>query len=155
MKRKHALMAIVATAFSLSVFAASTDFPIQLKLWEDLSQDLRVVNICDLTDHNLDEIMQGHCPEVAVEFSADTTLPISFFLRGDLLNLIEDEVTFGQIEIKQKFYARYVQGELILSASLTEWKPFLEFMTGHASVALSVHHGQPSIVFGAEINRRV
>ena len=46
--------------------------------------------------------MQGHCPEVAVEFSIHTTVPIRFFLRGDLVNLIEDEGDFGQIEVKQE-----------------------------------------------------
>jgi hypothetical protein len=61
----------------------------------------------------------------------------------------------GQSPVKQTFYARCVQDELILSSNLTEWKPFLEFITGTASVTLSIQDGQPSIVFGAEANRRI
>lgn len=154
MKRKYVIMALIVTALSQSVFAASTDFPIRLKPWERLSHDIKVVNICDLRDQDLNEIMQGNYPDVAVEFSEGTTLPISFFLKGDLVTLLENEVTLGEIAIKQKIYARYVQSELILSADLSKWKPFLEYITGNASVILNVNNGQPYIVFGAEVNQR-
>ena len=43
--------------------------------------------------------------------------------------------------------------ELILSTNLTDWKPFLEFITGNVSVSLSIQEGKPSIVVGAEINQ--
>jgi hypothetical protein len=135
-------------------FAASTDFPISSKPWDNLSQDLRVVNIYNLKDYELNEIMQGHCPEIAVEFTAQTKLPINFFLKGDLLRLVESEERFGTIEIMQTFYVRFIGQELILSLNLVDWKPFLEFITGTASVALSIQDGQPSIVVGAEVNHR-
>lgn len=153
--KKIAIMSIVITATCVSAFAASADFPINGKSWENPSQHLRVVNICHLTETDLNEIMQGQHPEMAVEFSAQTTLPISFFLKGDLVNLIENEEKFGSVEIKQTFYARCVEGDLILSINLTNWKPFLEFITGNASVALTIQDGQPSIVFGSETNRRL
>ena len=152
--KKIAIMSLALTATCISAFAASADFSINSKPWENLSQNLRVVNICSLTDSDLNELMQGHHPETAVEFSAQTTLPVSFFLKGDLVNLIENEGKFGEVEIKQTFYARYVEGDLILSINLTDWKPFLEFITGNASVALTIQDGKPSIVFGSETNRR-
>lgn len=151
--RIRALMSLLATAVCLSVFAATANFPINAKPWENSSQDLKVVNICNLIDQDLNEIMQGFHPEVAVEFSAHTVLPISFFLKGDLINLVENEGNFGRVEIKQTFYVRCVQEELIFSFNLIEWKPFLEFVNGKASVSLSVQNGQPSIVFGAETHR--
>ncbi len=153
--KKIAIMSLALIATCLSAFAALADFPIHPKPWENLSQNLSVVNICNLTDDDLNEIMQGHRPETAVEFSAQTTLPISFFLKGDLVNLIENEGKFGAVEIKQTFYARCIEGDLILSINLTDWKPFLEFITGNAFVALTVQDGKPSIVFGSETNRRL
>ena len=66
-------------------------------------QNLNAVNICQLTDQDLNEILQGQRPETAVEFSAQTVLPLSLFLKGDILNLVEVEETFGTIEIKQTF----------------------------------------------------
>ena len=33
------------------------------------------------------------------------------------------------LEIKQTFYARCIGEELILSSNLTDWKPFLDFIT--------------------------
>jgi hypothetical protein len=107
-----------------------------------------------LADNDLNEIMLGNHPEIAVEFSAQTKLPINFFLKGDLINLVENEGNFGVVEVMQTFYARCVQQELILSTNLTDWKPFLEFITGNVSVSLSIQDGKPSIVVGAETNQR-
>jgi hypothetical protein len=153
--KKITIMSLALTATCVSAFATSADFPINSKPWENLSQNLRVVNIRHLTDSDLNEIMQGHHPKTAVEFSAQTTLPISFFLKGDLVNLTENEGKFGTVEIKQTFYARYVANDLILSINLTDWKPFLEFITGNASVTLAIQDGKPSIIFGSETNRRL
>ncbi|MBA2726822.1 MAG: hypothetical protein H0U49_01440 [Parachlamydiaceae bacterium] len=152
--KKLIFLSLSLASICLSASAASADFPINSKSWENC-QDLRVVNICSLSDQELKEIMEGHHPEIAVEFSSQTRLPISFFLKGDFVNLVENEGKFGEVEIKQSFYARLVGQGLILSTNLNEWKPFLEFITGHASLALSIHDGQPSIVVGAETYRRL
>lgn len=139
----------------VSAFAASADIPINSKTWKNPDQNLQVITVCHLTDRDLNAMMQGHCPEIAIEFSAQTVLPISFFLKGDLVNFIESEAKFGWIETKQTFYARCVKEELFLSTNLTDWKPVLEFITGHASIAISIQDGKPTIVVGAETNRRV
>ncbi len=137
-----------------SAFSVSADFPIHSRTWEALSQNLKVINVCNLTNNDLNEITQGDHPEMAVEFSAQTTLPVSFFLTGDLVTLVENEGNFGAVEIMQTFYARCVGQELILSTNLTDWKPFLEFITGNISASLSIQDGKPSIVVGAETNQR-
>lgn len=148
---KIVFMSFALTMIYLSAFA---DCCIHSKPWGGPCQNPQVVNVCRLKDHDLNEIMQGHCPEMALEFSAQTTLPINFFIKGDLINLVKNEESLGQIEIKQTFYARCVGDELILSTDLIDWKPFLEFITGTSSVALCIQDGQPSITFGAEANRR-
>ena len=142
---------LVITAVCLSAFAASTDFPIHAKPWENALQNLKVVNLFNLSEQELNELMDGKHPEVAVEFTANTVLPISFFLKGDLIQLTEEK--FGQIQVKQTFYVRHVENEFVLSTNLSEWKPFLEFITGNISVGLSVDKG-PSFTFGSETNRR-
>lgn len=152
--KKLVIVPLALMAICGSVFAASADFPINSKTWETVSQNIKVINICDLTDNDLNEIMLGNRPEIAVEFSAQTTLPISFFLKGDLVNLVENGESFRAVEIVQTFYARCIQQELILSTDLTDWKPCLEFITGNLSVSLSIQEGKPSIVIGAETNKR-
>jgi len=153
--KKLIFLSLSLTSICLSAFAASADFPINSKSWENPCQDLRVVNIYSLSDRELNKIMEGHHPEIAVEFSSQTSLPISFFLKGDLVNLVKSEGKFGTVEIKESFYVRLVEQELIFSTNLSEWKPFLEFITGNVSVALNIHDGQPSIVVGAQTNRRL
>ncbi len=152
--KKLVVISLSFLAICGCAFAASTDYPISTKPWENFSQDLQVINICNLKDCELNEIMQGHRPEIAVEFSAKTKLPINFFLKGDLLMLEEGEENARTIEVKQTFYARSIGQELILSLNLVDWKPLLEFITGTASVALTIQDGQPSIVVGAEANHR-
>jgi hypothetical protein len=142
--RKIAILSIALTAACVAGFADCADLPVN-----------RVVNVYHLTDTDLNEMMQGKHPGMAVEFSAQSTLPISFFLKGDLVNLIESEGDFGAVEVKQTFYARYVDGDLILSTNLADWKPFFEFITGNASIALMIQDGKPSIIFGSETNRRL
>ena len=152
--KKNTIMLIALMATCGSAFSAPAEFPVNSKAWETCSQKLNVINVCNLTDNILNEMMLGLHPELAVEFSAQTTLPISFFLKGDLVNLVENEGNFGVVEVMQTFYARCVQQELILSTNLTDWNPFLEFITGNASVSLSIQDGKPSIVVGAETNQR-
>lgn len=152
--KKLVIVPLALMAICGSVFAASADFPINSKTWETVSQNIKVINICDLTDNDLNEIMLGNRPEIAVEFSAQTTLPISFFLKGDLVNLVENGESFRAVKIVQTFYTRCIQQELILSTDLTDWKPYLEFITGNLSVSLSIQEGKPSIVIGAETNKR-
>ena len=152
--KKNTLLSIALTATCFSCFAVEADFPINPKPWEAISQDVKVVQLTNLTGDDLKEIMQGQHPELALEFAAQTQLPMSFYLKGDLVNLTEKNNEWGTIEIKQTFYVRCVGEELILSCNLTDWKPFIEFITGTASVAISIQDGHPSIVVGAETNRR-
>lgn len=152
--KKLAIVPLALMAICGSVVAASADFSINSKTWEPVSQNIKVINICDLIDSDLNEIMLGNRPQIAVEFSAQTILPISFFLKGDLVNLVENEGNSGAVAIMQTFYARIVQQELILSTDMTNWKPFLEFITGTASVSLSIQDGKPSIIVGTEANQR-
>lgn len=143
--KKHVIVSLAFLAICESVFAVSADFPIQ---------DLRVVNVCQMTNEDFNEIFLRNRPEMTLEFSAQATLPISFFLTGDLVHLVENGENVNVVEIIQTFYVRCVEQELIFSTDLTEWKSFSEFVTGKASVAFSVKDGKFSINAGAETNKR-
>ena len=75
--------------------------------------------------------------------------------RADSLKEIKKTVlNYPRLLFQQPLYARWIGEELILSSNLTDWKPFLDFITGHVSVGLNIQDGQPSIVIGAKTNRR-
>lgn len=152
--KKYALLLMAVTATCLASFSADATYSIDSKPWERFSQEIKVVPLTSLTDHDLKEIMEGKHPEIAIEFSTHTHLPITFYLKGDLVNLAENDKKGGTIEIKQTLYVRYIEEELILSSDLIDWRPFIEFITGTASVGLSIQDGQPSITVGSETNRR-
>lgn len=141
-------MILACTMACLSIFANDT-----INLRETSSEDVRIVNFCDLTENDLGEIALH--PDKIIEFLANTTLPISCYLKGDLIHLSQNEEKWGTIEIKQTFYAKCTGEELLFSSDLTEWKPLLEFIAGKASVALNVQDGQTSLVIGTETSRRL
>ena len=149
--KKILLMTCVLGAVSLSAVGFTTSGFTHSR---EKCLNLRIMNVCHLTECDLQSILRGDHPEIAVEFPAQTILPISFFLKGDLINLVNSEQPLGQVEVKQTFYARQLQNGLMLSINLIEWKPFMEFITGCASVELSFREGVPAILFGAEATKK-
>lgn len=143
-------MVLACTMTCLSIFADDT-----INSQDAPSEDIKVVNFCDLTENDLEEIIQGLHPNKIIEFLANTMLPINRYLKGALIHLVENQEKWGTVEINQTFYARYTENELLFSSDLTEWKPLLEFVTGEASINLSIQDGKTSLVIGAQTNRRL
>ncbi|PWU15267.1 MAG: hypothetical protein C5B45_02920 [Chlamydiae bacterium] len=143
-------MILACTMVCLSIFANDA-----IHLRKTSSEDVRIVNFCDLTENDLKEIVQGLHPDKIIAFLANTTLPISCHCKGDLIHLVQNEEKWGAIEIKQTFYAKCANEEFLFSSDLTEWKHVLEFITGDASVALGIQDGQTSLVIGTEISKRL
>lgn len=120
------------------------------------AEEMKVRELTSLADDDLKEIMAGGHPDIAVKFGEHTLLPITFYLKGDLATLAENDQKWGTIELQQTFYAKCIgPGDIRLSSNLTDWKPALEFITGTASIALNIHNGEPSLVVGTETNRRL
>lgn len=116
------------------------------------SQELQLVPIQDLSQLDLDTIMQGNHPELCIELPAKTIFPMHFFLRGNLLRYAQEPA--GQIEIQQTFYMRCIELEPQFSTDLIEWKPFVEFVTGTVTMRLIIENGLPIFKAGAEIDFR-
>jgi hypothetical protein len=116
---------------------------------------LRVVNIFDITESELNRCVQGECSELAVEFSEGSILPLDMFLGGNFITFAAEEELHGlQIEVKQTFYIRCMEDDFIFSLNLEEWKPFFEFATGSISVALGTREGGPFVRLGADAGTR-
>lgn len=106
----------------------------------------------DLTNEELSSMMQGEHPELTLELSKGSLLPIHFFLNGDLVEL--KDAPSRTVELQQTFYAHVTKEGLWLSSDQLIWKPFLEFITGTLSVQLTIRDRQPTIVFGSETYRK-
>ena len=90
-------MILACTMACLSIFAEDT-----INSQETFPEDMKIVNFCDLTENDLEEVVQGLHPDKIIEFSADTTLPIKGYLKGDLFHLVESEQS-GSHRNKQTF----------------------------------------------------
>lgn len=145
MKKYLILTGIVAC---LSVFTEAT-----INSKEISSEDIRIVNFCNLTKDDLTEVMQGLHPDKVIEFLPNTVLPINYYLKGNWINSVQSEEKGGAVEITQTFYARCTDKELLFSSDLSEWKPLLEFITGEVFIGLNVQDTQTSLVIKAEANR--
>lgn len=151
--KKIVYLSLIAMSITLLACASCVDIPINKPCQYD-SQNVRVVNVLDLNDQTVHDLRQGQHPDIAVEFTKGTTLPISFLLKGDLITFVEKDISPGHIEIQQTFYARSIQNELMISTDLSVWKPFQEFITGNISAGFGIHSEQACITVGAEINQR-
>ncbi|MBA3722368.1 MAG: hypothetical protein H0W88_08195 [Parachlamydiaceae bacterium] len=139
--------ALFSSLICLTVFA-SLGNPLSTS-----GESVKVVNVLDISESDLNKLKDGEMGNVAVEFSKGTQMPIKFFLSGELIKLLVDEKTPSKlIEIKTTFYVRFVNDGLIFSTNLSEWKPFMEFITGNASVEIGTQNGKRVITSGAEIN---
>lgn len=134
----------------LSAFASTINYPIAPSEVY-CCDEITVVNVLCVTEQDLNSLMHGECPEVAIEFSKGTILPLNLFLKGNLMNIVGcDKQQMTQLEVKRTFYARHVENELTFSFNLTDWKPFLEFITGTFSVELGTCDEGPFLTIGAE-----
>ncbi len=150
--KKYLLLTAAFCAIHTASFANNALFKASDQ--ETPLEKITVAKLDSLKDPELKEIMAGNRPNLAIEFTEHTHLPISFYLEGDLAHLQESHDQWGCIEIQQTFYARYVENELMLSSNLTDWKPFTEFITGTMNVGLTVEDGKAFILIGAKTNRR-
>lgn len=122
------------------------------ELWAaagDVASDFQVVSLCDVTADELNQMVDGLLSDVVIEFPAQAQLPLRFFLRGDLVNFAEEPRDLGFVLVAQTFYLRSIQGKLFLSADLTNWTPFLEFIRGNLSIGFNKQGD--SVFFGLEI----
>lgn len=116
--------------------------------------ELKVVNICDVSNQESLEIIEGKHPELALKFTAGTALPVRFLLSGEIVNLSDFENGSPTLEIKKTFYARNIEQQLFYSFDLSDWKPLKDFITGVLSLNLKIKEGLPSLEMRGEINAR-
>lgn len=115
------------------------------------SDQLNIVNVLNVEEQMLNDIMLGQRPDVALEFSAQTVIPINFLLKGNLVRLSDDH---RQLEVSQTFYVRNENDTFLFSTNLTEWKSLFEFITGQASIIIIKQEDASSIVVASEIFER-
>lgn len=135
-------------------FVLTTLVMCSVSLFAFANESLQVVNVSSLVEGGIQETLKGNCPFVAIEFSEKTVLPLSLFLQGDLFKFVQASSNSGELEVQKTFYLRVVEGDLLFSTNLEEWKSFSEFGTGNLSVKLDVHEGKAFIECGAELNQR-
>ena len=152
--KKYALFTLLSALASWQGFAGAIDFAIDSSLEKSVSSDVKVIKLEELTEIDLQEIFEGKHPHLAIEFTAYTQLPLHFYLKGDLVRLTKTDDEWTNVEILQTFYLRSTGEAFFISFNRIDWKPFMEAITGNASLGLCVQDGKPSIMVGSETNRR-
>lgn len=142
------VIAMVCSSYIL----AKSDLNETSKQLKHKTERLKIIHISDLTGDELNGIMSGQHPDTVIEFSANTSLPISFYLKGELFSTEGEEDTVTLLNIKRSFYVRYLAGDLYMSTNLHDWCSFYDFISGSITAAITVNDDVSSIVFGAEVN---
>ena len=117
-------------------------------------RQVEAINVWKLNSATLNEIMEGKHPFTSIEFKKDDQLPLSLFLKGDFVELFEQTEIPLYVNVKQDIYFRRDGDSMLFSLNNTDWKPLLDFITGTASVGLSVDEGSVNVKLGAEAYER-
>ena len=151
---KRLIITLTSTLIYGTIFAATTEMP-QEQIKEEISHDnLQIMRVSDLTQDLLMEIAAGSHPEIVVKFIENDIYPLNLALFGDLVNLKDNNNQPYEIQIMQTIYARIIKEELFLSVDLKDWKPCLEFITGHFSISFEKNEGKPRFSLICEANQR-
>lgn len=87
------------------------------------------------------------CPE-------GTRLPVSFAFKGDLIELDSSKEGAYSIVMKQTFYLRLAEEQVLISLDGHNWKQWDELLTGMISVTLSHGQDSPRLQLGGEAHFR-
>lgn len=142
-------IATLSIAAALLCLLASASFP-----QTGAEEVVTAVRLIDLDQSDLNRIMTGQCPEMAIEFSKDLglLLPVTLSLQGEVVTLSSESAISPTI--LQTFYLRCVNEELLFSIDRTHWKPISEALTGIFTVSLNLNDGQPNLNLTAEAHLR-
>lgn len=123
------------------------------------SGDCSVKTLCiipmqDITEDMTAEVMEGKRQDIAIECTEGLSIPISPFLKGNLINLESKGYDVLSLNVLNAFYFKSDGREILFSRDLKDWKDFFTFVTGNATVSLSVREGRILADIGAELNVR-
>ena len=136
--KKFAILTLTFSAIAISAFA--------------LEKEKSIVNFHELNEDIMHTLISDNA--LIVEFPKGSKLPLQGILTGDLLTILDGQVT-TQVEVQQTFYVKYQYNDLYVSSDLVNWKPlFFEFITGEASLKMGVVENTPTITISADINKR-
>ncbi|MCI5051731.1 MAG: hypothetical protein MRY21_01180 [Simkaniaceae bacterium] len=106
-----------------------------------LKSEPKLIELSELTPEILQNLAAGEA-NVVVHFPAETQLPVSFNLTGNMVTCTTAE-THNMLSVQSDLYVRCGEQGLEMSKDLEIWKPFNEFFQGCASVCLQVGENGP------------
>ncbi len=111
-----------------------------------------IVNLNDADNDMITNIMLGKLPNVVLEVSEGSRLPLNIFLKGDFIELVSASATDVIIQVNQNLYMKNDNGQVQFSTKSSDWKSLCQFVTGMTSVSLTREQsGSPCITLSAEI----
>lgn len=116
------------------------------------SLSAEIIPLQALTQPEMQEMMEGKRPDLAVEFVEGTELNLHLFLKGSIASLLDDDRIPPKIQIHQTFYVRFEEGNFLFSWNAVEWLPFQSWATGELFAGLKVtEEAEPVIQIGANL----
>ena len=110
----------------------------------------RYIYLSDISKDEVQQLLrdpQAHdvlvCPE-------GTRLPVHFSLKGDLIELHEATEGAYNLIVKQTFYLRLANEQVLISLDGTQWKAWDALLTGMVSATLTHAHNSPLLELGGE-----
>ncbi len=115
-------------------------------------EDFHIVTIYELNDNFDTEIEDLSL--LAVKFPEGAQIKLKGVLSGDFIELSSDNDQLGTIKVKQPFYCRIVEDDILASSDLLDWESFSDFVTGQLDISASADIEGPVINIKLDVNKK-
>jgi hypothetical protein len=115
----------------------------------------RLYDLTQISQEEVQQFLEHPSPSSILRCPEGSSLPLTFFLKGDLLELTSSGSVMYRLTIKQTFYLRLQEEQVFISMDGLNWKSWEEQLTGMIGVSLThVQKEEPQLQLGAEVYLR-
>lgn len=115
--------------------------------------EYQIITLTDLTQKTIADFFADGAEHFVLECTEGMILPLNLSFKGEFLALDIDGASC-MIKVLQTCYIKSVDGTLLFSSDVHDWKTFQEFFTGMMSVSLNVVEGDVAVGLCIELNSR-
>lgn len=139
-------------AYCVSVAAAGWSFA-NLSFSSD-QIPYRYIYLSDISKDEVQQLLnEPHAHDVLV-CPEGTRLPVRFSLKGDLIELDASNEGAYHLIVKQTFYLRIANEQVLISLDGTQWKAWDALLTGMVSATLTHAQNSPLLELSGEAHFR-
>lgn len=113
----------------------------------------QIIPFTDFTEEEFTEFTNGKLPDVILECTKGTSLPLTLIVSGDFFQS-EGTSSSGLQVIKTCYVKCSKDEEFLFSADLETWKTFFDFFTGEIRGIAKIEDNHPAAGLSIQLSQK-